>query len=124
MINHVKIKVGKVTHKLKFSTAALMRMEEDNDGKPFDVLMDRLITGKGGASLVVSALAAGLNDGKGVEREKAAALVDALGGVRKVVPFVGDAIAVAFPVEAAEADADPDEAAGENTGGNAETAGA
>lgn len=120
MINNVKIKVGKVTHKLKLSTAALMRMEEENAGQPCDVLLDRLITGKGGASLLISALAAGLDDGKGVERAKAVALVDALGGVRKVVPFVGDAIAAAFPPEPAGADADPDG----DAEGNGQAAGA
>lgn len=123
MINHAKMKVGKTTHKLKFSTAALMRMEAENDGKPFDMLLDRLITGKGGASLVISALAAGLDDGKGVEREKAVALVDAVGGVRKAVPFVGEAIAAAFPAEA-DPDADPDEDAEGNTEGNGQAAGA
>lgn len=123
MINHAKMKVGKTTHKLKFSTAALMRMEAENDGKPFDALVDHLISGKGGASFVVSVLAAVMNDGAGGERDEAVALVDGAGGVRKVLTSLGEAIAVAFPAEA-DPDADPDEDAEGNTEGNGQAAGA
>lgn len=127
MINHVKIKVGREIHKLKFSTAALMRMEEENDGKPFDALVDHLISGKGGASFVVAVLAAVMNEGAGGTREEAADLADAVGGVRRVLMHLGEAMAVAFPAEA-DPDADPEggtEGNDEgNTGGNVAAAGA
>ncbi|TNJ39254.1 GTA-gp10 family protein [Phaeobacter sp. B1627] len=97
MIPAATLKLGKVTHKLRLTTAALMRFEEDNEGQPFDVLLDRLIQGQGGIRLLVSALAAGLEDGQGVSKDEAMAMVDAAGGARRVVPFVAEAIGKAFP---------------------------
>lgn len=118
MIAAATLKQGKSTHKLRFTTGALMRFEEDNDGTAFDVLLDDLIQGKGGVRLLVSALAAGLEDGAGVSREEAIALVDAAGGARQVVPFVGDAIAKAFPPPKGAGDA-PGTGDGEATAGKA-----
>lgn len=118
MIAAATLKQGKSTHKLRFTTGALMRFEEDNNGTAFDVLLDDLIQGKGGVRLLVSALAAGLEDGAGVSREEAIALVDAAGGARQVVPFVGDAIAKAFPPPKGAGDA-PGTGDGEVTAGKA-----
>ncbi|MFP3386049.1 hypothetical protein, partial [Tritonibacter sp. SIMBA_163] len=79
---------------------------------------DDLIQGKGGVRLLVSALSAGLDNGAGVAREEAIALVDAAGGARQVVPFVGDAIAKAFPPPSSEGDA-PGKGDGGKTAGKA-----
>lgn len=117
MISAATLKVGKKTHKLKFTTRALIRFEEENGGKPFDELLDQLITGKGGASLVASALSVGLDDGKGVDREKALDLIDQAGGVRKVVPFLGEAINAAFQLKSKD---DAVEADGEGEPGKPE----
>jgi len=112
MIAAATLKQGKITHKLRFTTGALMRFEEDNNGKAFDVLLDDLIQGKGGVRLLVSALSAGLDNGAGVAREEAIALVDVAGGARQVVSFVGDAIAKAFPPPSGDAPGKGEETAG------------
>ena len=104
MIPAAILKVGKKTHKLRLTTGALMRFEEDNDGTPFDGLLDKLIQGVGGIRLLVSALAAGLDDGNGVTKEDAMTFVDQAGGARQVVPFLAEAIAKAFPAPAESTD--------------------
>lgn len=108
MINSATMKLGKKTLKLKFTTRALIRLETENGGASFDELLDKLITGKGGVTLVASALAAGLNDGKGIDQEQALDLIDQAGGFRKLMPLIGEAIGAAFPMKA-EAD-EPGEA--------------
>ncbi|OIQ32304.1 MAG: hypothetical protein BM562_05395 [Alphaproteobacteria bacterium MedPE-SWcel] len=111
MIPAATLKLGKVTHKLRLTTGALMRFEEDNGNAPFDSLLDRLIQGTGGIKLLVSALAAGLGDGSGVSKEEAMEMVDAAGGARKVVPFVAEAIGKAFPAPKTETGTESGEAA-------------
>ena len=106
MIPAATLKVGKTTHKLRLTTGALMRFEEDNGGQPFDGLLDRLIQGTGGIKPIVSVLSAGLDDGKGVSKDEAIAMMDAAGGARKVVPFIAEAIGKAFPPPAPEEDGD------------------
>ncbi|MCD9148520.1 hypothetical protein [Pseudophaeobacter flagellatus] len=101
MIRSATMKLGKKTLKLKFSTRALIRIEAENGGQPFDTLLDQLITGTGGVTLMASALAAGLNDGKGIDQDQALDLIDQAGGVRKMLPLVGDAIGAAFNVKSA-----------------------
>lgn len=121
MISSATMKLGKKTLKLKFTTRALIRLETENGGASFDELLDKLITGKGGVTLVASALAAGLNDGKGIDQEQALDLIDQAGGFRKLMPLIGEAIGVAFPMrteveetgEAGEADAGKAEAPAE-----------
>ena len=115
MIPAATLKLGKTTHKLRFTTGALMRFEEDNGGQAFDVLLDRLITGQGGARLLVSALSAGLADGAGVSRDEAVAVIDQAGGVRQVVGFVAEAIGKAFPDPAKDADQDGEDGAGKTS---------
>ena len=97
MLQSVTFTAGETTQELRLTTGALMRFEEDNGGAPFDALLDKLIQGKGGIRLLVSALAAGLNNGAGASKEEAIAAVDAVGGARLMVPFVAEAIAKAFP---------------------------
>jgi len=90
MIRSASMKLGKKTLKLKFSTRALIRIEAENGGQSFDTLLDQLITGAGGVTLMASALGAGLNDGKGIDPDQALDLIDQAGGVRKLIPLVGD----------------------------------
>ena len=98
MISTVTKTVDGTAHQLKFSSAALYRLEQDNGGRPFDDLVDSLISGTGGISLVASALSAGLNDGKGVDQDAAFDFIDACGGVREVLPFIAEGLNAAFPV--------------------------
>lgn len=108
MIRSASMKLGKKTLKLKFSTRALIRIEAENGGQSFDTLLDQLITGSGGVTLMASALGAGLNDGKGIDRDQALDLIDQAGGVRKMIPLVGEAIGAAFDVQsAADEDGEP-----------------
>jgi len=120
MIPAATLTVGETTHKLRLTTGALMRFEEDNDGQPFDGLLDKLIQGSGGIKLLVSALAAGLGDGKGIPKEEAMDVIDAAGGARQVVPFIAEAIAKAFPApEAKTAKGDGAKVDGEAPAGKA-----
>ncbi|MFC6252199.1 hypothetical protein ACFP4H_19820 [Pseudophaeobacter arcticus] len=110
MIRSASMKLGKKTLKLKFSTRALIRIEAENGGQSFDTLLDQLITGAGGVTLMASALGAGLNDGKGIDPDQALDLIDQAGGVRKLVPLVAQAIGAAFDVKsAADEDGQVDE---------------
>ncbi|WP_417713963.1 hypothetical protein [Pseudophaeobacter arcticus] len=102
MIRSATMKLGKKTLKLKFSTRALIRIEAENGGQSFDTLLDQLITGAGGVTLMASALGAGLNDGKGIDPDQALDLIDQAGGVRSLVPLVAEAIGAAFDVKSAE----------------------
>jgi len=104
MIRSASMKLGKKTLKLKFSTRALIRIEAENGGQSFDTLLDQLITGAGGVTLMASALGAGLNDGKGIDPDQALDLIDQAGGVRKLIPLVGEAIGAAFDVKSAAED--------------------
>lgn len=97
MIPAAILKLGKTTYKLRLTTGALLRFEDDNGGKPFDGLLDDLIKGTGGIRPIVSVLSAGLDDGNGVSKEDAIAMMDAAGGAQKVVPFIAEAIGKAFP---------------------------
>ncbi|MFC4214311.1 hypothetical protein ACFP4H_23760 [Pseudophaeobacter arcticus] len=122
MIRSASMKLGKKTLKLKFSTRALIRIEAENGGQSFDTLLDQLITGAGGVTLMASALGAGLNDGKGIDPDQALDLIDQAGGVRKLVPLVAQAIGAAFDVKsAADEDGQVDETseAGEAAPGEA-----
>lgn len=117
MIRSATMKLGKKTLKLKFSTRALIRIEAENGGQSFDTLLDKLITGAGGVTLMASALGAGLDDGKGIDQDQAMDLIDQAGGVRKMIPLVSEAIAAAFEVKAND---EPGEA-GKAAPGKAET---
>lgn len=97
MISSVSYKVGKTTIKLKFSTQALVRLEEEYDGRPFNGLLEDLLTGKGGVSLVVAVLAATMKDGEGVDRAEAYDLIDRAGGYRKLMSSLSKAVDAAFP---------------------------
>lgn len=97
MIGSVSHKIGKTTHKLKFSTRALLRLEEEHDGRAFNSILEDIITGNGGVSLVAAVLAAIMDDGQGVDREVALDVIDEAGGFRKVVPALSKAMNVAFP---------------------------
>ncbi|WP_417699878.1 hypothetical protein [Pseudophaeobacter sp.] len=119
MIRSASMKLGKKTLKLKFSTRALIRIEAENGGQSFDTLLDQLITGSGGVTLMASALGAGLNDGKGIDRDQALDLIDQAGGVRKMIPLVGEAIGAAFEVKSAEDEADEADGVGEPGKGEA-----
>jgi len=107
MISVATLKVGKKTHKMKLSTRCLARLEIEHDGKPFDILLGQILTGEGGVNLVISFLAAGLNEGKGMERDEVFDLVDSAGGYRSFIPLISEAIGCAFPhiKDAIEADA-------------------
>ncbi|MFC4215978.1 hypothetical protein ACFP4H_22460 [Pseudophaeobacter arcticus] len=113
MIRSATMKLGKKTLKLKFSTRALIRIEAENGGQSFDTLLDQLITGAGGVTLMASALGAGLNDGKGIDPDQALDLIDQAGGVRSLVPLVAQAIGAAFDVNSGEDEAGEAEGAGE-----------
>lgn len=98
MISSISVKVGKETHKLKVSMAAQERLEIDQDGKPIGDILDALIDGSGGVRLLVSAWAEFLDDGKGVERDEARDVLDALGGGMAAMPHLAKALQKAFPV--------------------------
>lgn len=117
MISTVSVKVGTKTHKLKVSTRAQVRLEEDQ-GKPIGDILDQLITGAGGVKLIIAAWAAFLEDGAGVEVEEAMDVLDALGGANAAAPHLGTALQKAFPFLKADDDTD----AGEDDAGNAESA--
>ncbi|MEQ3679213.1 hypothetical protein [Pseudophaeobacter sp.] len=121
MISSVTKKVGKKTLKLKLSTRALVRLEAENGGKPFADLMDDLLKGNGGVTLVASVLAAGLDDGKGIDLDGAYDMMDAAGGFRELMPMISEAIGCAFPsMKAALDDEGADvEGAGEAEAGKA-----
>ncbi|WP_109468889.1 hypothetical protein [Albibacillus kandeliae] len=97
MISTVSVKVGKKTHKLKVSTRAQVRLEEEQ-GKPIGEILDQLISGAGGVKLVSAAWAACLNDGAGVEVEEAMDVLDQLGGANAAAIYLADAMRKAFPV--------------------------
>ena len=110
MIGSATMKLGKKTHKMKLSTRALARLEAEQGGKPFNVILDELFLGKGGVTLVASVLAAGLNDGAGISQEEAFDLIDAGGGYPEFMPLISDAIGKAFPaLKEANADAETGE---------------
>lgn len=109
MISSVSHKVGKKTHKLKFSTRALIRLEAEHGGKAFNSILEDILVGTG-VTLVASVLAAVLDDGKGVDKEEALDLIDQAGGYRNLMPPLSEAIHVAFPevkkaIEAAQEEA-------------------
>lgn len=126
MLSSVSHKVGKETIKLKLSTAALLRLEEEHDGRPFNSILEDILTGNGGVHLVVAAIAAAMNDGEGCDREEVVAFIDRAGGYRKLIPVLSKAVDVAFPevkkavdsamkaaaAKAAEGQADAEDAAG------------
>lgn len=97
MISTVSMKVGRKTHKLKLSVMAQLRLEEET-GKPIGELLDGLITGTGGLTLVKSALAACMDDGKGAEQEDALAVLVEMDGAPTVTPFLAKVINAAFSV--------------------------
>jgi len=97
MISSVSVKVGKKTHKLKVSMAAQERLEIERC-QPIGDIVEALIDGSGGVRLVISAWAAFLDDGKGVEREEAIQVLDALGGANAASPHFAKALQNAFPV--------------------------
>ena len=110
MISTVSVRAGKRAHKLKLSTRAQVRLEAE-EGKPIGEIVQRLITGAGGVTLVASAWAAVLEDGAGVEREEAMAVLDALGGANAAAGHLAEVLAKAFP-----ALADPEEGDAEGDG--------
>lgn len=120
MISSVPMKVGKKTHKLKVSIKAQMRLEKEH-GKPMGDLLEVLISGAGGVCMVVSAMAAFLDDGKGVDEDAAADVVEALGGSGAVTQYMAEALQVAFPfLKPGEGGEDGDASAEEPEAGNAE----
>lgn len=98
MISTVSVKVGNKTHKLKVSMAAQERLEIDQDGKPIGDILEALIDGSGGVRLLISAWAAFLDDGQGVERDVARDVLDTLGGGMAAMPHLAKALQKAFPV--------------------------
>ena len=96
MISTVSMKVGKKTHKLKLSVGAQLRLEEET-GKPIGDLLDGLLSGSGGLTLIKSALAACMDDGKGVEDEDALSVLEDMDGAPAVIPFLAEVIGEAFP---------------------------
>lgn len=120
MISSATLKVGKKTLKLKLSTRALVRLEAEQGGKPFNEVLEQILGGAGGVTLVASVMAAGLDDGKGIELDEAYTLIDAAGGYRKLMPLLSEAVGCAFP-ELAPAGAEAGEEAGEASAGKAET---
>ncbi|MEQ3671530.1 hypothetical protein [Pseudophaeobacter sp.] len=123
MISSATHKVGKKTLKLKLSTRALVRLEAEQGGKPFNELLEQILTGAGGVTLVASVLAAGLDDGKGIELDAAYELIDAAGGYRELMPLLSDAVGCAFPelAPASGEAGETDEEAGEASAGKTET---
>ncbi|WP_139792998.1 hypothetical protein, partial [Pseudophaeobacter leonis] len=71
MISSATMKVGKKTLKLKLSTRALVRLEAEQGGKPFNEVLETILGGSGGVTLMASVMAAGLDDGKGLELDEA-----------------------------------------------------
>lgn len=121
MISSVSGKFGKKTIKLKFSTRALMRLEAEHGGRPFDGILAEILTGAGGVTMVAGVLAAIMDDGKGVDQDAALDLIDQAGGYRSLMPLVSEAISVAFPevkkaIEAAQAKADAEASDGDDQG--------
>ncbi len=121
MISSATHKVGKKTLKLKLSTRALVRLEAEHGGKPFNELLEQILTGAGGVTLVASVLAAGLDDGKGIELDAAYELIDAAGGYRELMPLVSEAVGCAFPALQGGDEGEASEEAGEASAGKAET---
>lgn len=113
MISSVPVKVGKKTHKLKVSMAAQERLEVESD-QPIGEIIEKLIEGSGGVRLVISAWAAFLDDGKGVEREEAMSVLDALGGANAASPLFAKALQKAFPVLNPDETPDPEAESGED----------
>lgn len=120
MISSVCVKVGKKTHRLKVSMAAQERLEIERN-QPIGDIMEALIEGSGGVRLVISAWAAFLDDGKGVEREEAMRVLDALGGANAASPPFAEALQKAFPVLAPDETADADADTGQDKAGNGQS---
>jgi len=78
MIDGVTFKVGAQSHTLRLTTMAMVRLERSTGLKTHE-LMDDLKTGVS-VEFVSHAFAAGLNDGKGMDMEDAAEIMDELGG--------------------------------------------
>lgn len=123
MISSATMKVGKKTLKLKLSTRALVRLEAEQGGKPFNQVLDQILGGSGGVTLMASVMAAGLDDGKGIELDEAYELIDAAGGYRKLMPLLSEAVGCAFPelAPASAEDGEVSEEAGEASAGKTET---
>ncbi|UWQ29916.1 hypothetical protein [Leisingera sp. M523] len=97
VISTHSVKVGKKTHKLKATTLAQARLEEVRGGIPISEVLNQLFDGSGGVNLAIDAWAAFLDDGKGVEREDAAEILDALGGANAAGEHLGKCLQIAFP---------------------------
>jgi hypothetical protein len=124
MISSATHKVGKKTLKMKLSTRALVRLEAEQGGKPFNEVLEQILGGKGGVTLMASVMAAGLDDGKGIELDAAYELIDAAGGYRKLMPLLSDAVGCAFPELVPASDEAGEEVSGEDgeaSGGKTET---
>lgn len=115
MISTVAVKVGKKTHKLKVSTRAQLRLEEEQ-GRPIGDILEDLISGAGGVKLIIAAWAAFLEDGKGVEADAAMDVLDALGGANVAGAHLGQALQKAFPFLEPKGKGEPGEDAPGNEG--------
>lgn len=96
MIDGVSFKVGSTTHVLRLTTMAMVRLETTMNMKINNLVV---AAAKGfSAQFLLAAFAAGLNDGKGMDMEEAAAVLDEFGGVfGGAGPIVADALSLALP---------------------------
>jgi len=113
MISTVAMKVGRKTHKLKLSVMAQLSLEKET-GKPIGELLDGLLTGSGGLTLIKSALAACMDDGKGVDDDAALAVLVEMDGAPAVIPFLAKVIEEAFPAQNSDAEGETSEPASGN----------
>ncbi|MBT3142916.1 hypothetical protein KL867_17745 [Ruegeria litorea] len=102
MISTVSWKVGKKTRKLKLSTRAQLRLEEEFDGQPVDQILQAFVAGSKGVKLLVAMVKACSNDGAGLDGDddgesEAIELIDAAGGPQLVVAKLSEVVAAAFP---------------------------
>ncbi|WP_181892959.1 hypothetical protein [Falsiruegeria mediterranea] len=110
MIGSVPLKLGsKKTHKLKLSTRAQYRLEQEFDGQPIDKVLQAFLDGSKGVGMVLAMIKACANDGAGFHdpskadddgpsaEDQALELVESAGGPSAVVPVLSKAVAAAFP---------------------------
>lgn len=112
MIATHEVKIGKITHKLKLSTRAIVRVEDAAGQTFFEVIGARIAGDPEGETrqatrtkTYVDILAATLGDGAGGTEDQAYDLIDAIGLV-KAIELVQKLIADAFGEEAIGDDAD------------------
>lgn len=105
MLGTVSVTANGVSHELRLSMSAMMRVERETGIGIIDVL-DAFQAGAPKAVILGHVLAASMGQGKGDTMDAAAALMDALGFVAST-KLVGEVLTKAFPPTAQSSEGTP-----------------